>query len=168
MSPARTLGSGLMASTRLSEKSNREGMCRRFFPSTGTRTLSESSGPGEGRLPDGGWYPLNTSTMEDDLSRRNFLYLLSPINACERLACGSKSIDSTLRLRRRAAYRDSNAATVVLPTPPFILITETHTGPSMTVTFVSRRGSVPASRPRSKAVPNRLGQDSGSVPNRFL
>ena len=128
ISRARTLGSGFKELIKLSEKSNLEGIiCRPVSISTTTSEILR--GLGEGVFFVGGRYSVNISTTEGDLLSRNRLYRYSPMRAWERFACGSRSIAKVLREVYRDAYRLSNAATVVLPTPPFMLITETQIGP---------------------------------------
>src|SRR5258707_7262241 len=43
------------------------------------------------------------------------------------LACGSRSMSRTFLFNRLAAYQAIWVARVVLPTPPFMLMRETHT-----------------------------------------
>ena len=128
ISRARTLGSGFNELIKLSEKSNLEGIICKSVPIS-TTTSEILRGLGDGVFCVGGRYPVNISATEGDLLSRNRLYRYSPMRAWERFACGSRSIAKLLRERRRAAYRLSSVATVVLPTPPFMLITETQIGP---------------------------------------
>ena len=50
------------------------------------------------------------------------------MNACDRFACGSKSIARTLSFLAAAANRHNDTVIVDFPTPPFRLMTETTTG----------------------------------------